>query len=303
MKNYSSYYQIADMTIQVSSDLPIIKGTFQEKFNKFKVNGPGRVTVSINHHFNFLDIDHMDLGREVYHKSPWAIYQQPDGWFYLGILQEGSGEKFWKMAKFNHDHTVGDIYHRSSEYWDKGGLGSLTSFPSDQILIARLLADRKGFYLHSAGAILNGAGMLFVGHSGAGKSTISQMLLEASHQNKLKHFDFELLCDDRNIVRRLDDGWQVYGSWSHGDIPEISASSAQLKAILFLEQAKNNQLIHIENRSDRRNYLLSCIIKPLITASWWNKTLDGVELLVDDVPSYRLCFDKSGDILFELLRL
>jgi hypothetical protein len=30
----------------------------------------------------------------------------------------------------------------------------------------------------------------------------------------------EILCDDRNIVRRMDDGWRVYGTWSHGDVNE-----------------------------------------------------------------------------------
>jgi len=82
--------------------------------------------------------------------------------------------------------------------YQKGGLSSLTRFATDQILIARLLADRQGCYLHSAGAIINGAGMLFVGHSDAGKSTITRLLMDAGGAGDIQ---VEILCDDRNIVR------------------------------------------------------------------------------------------------------
>jgi hypothetical protein len=41
---------------------------------------------------------------------------------------------------------------------------------------------------------------------------------------------------------------------------------------------------------------LPLLIKPLVTADWWEKTLAVVEKLVREVPAYRLQFDKSGKI-------
>lgn len=303
MEKYSAYYQIADFTIEVKSDLPFKENTIHEKFDLFKVNGPGQDTVSIHHHFNLLDIDQMDLGREVYRKEPWVIFQQPEAWFYLGILPKEFDEKYWKMAKFNRDHSQGDIYHVGSDDWINGNLKALTTFPSDQILIARLLADRKGCYLHSAGAILNGSGLLFVGHSEAGKSTITQMLLDNNKSNKTgeKFFELEILCDDRNIIRMFDDGWRVYGSWSHGDIPIISADSAPLRAIFILEQSEDNKIIPINNQTEALHHLLAYIIKPFITSDWWEKVLDVIERLAYDVPCYKLNFDKNGKIVNELV--
>jgi len=303
MEIYSAYYQIADITIELKSDLPFTKNTLHEKFDLFKVNSPGQDTVSIHHHFNLLDIDHMDLGREVYRKEPWVIFQQPEGWFYLGILPKEFDEKYWKMAEFNWNHSQGDIYQVSPDIWLNGNLKSLTTFPTDQILIARLLADRKAAYLHSAGAIFNESGFLFVGHSEAGKSTITQMLLDAeqSYVFDKRKISLKILCDDRNIVRKWDDGWRVYGSWSHGDIPIISADSAPLRAIFILEQSEDNKIIPINNQTEVLHQLLAYIIKPFVTSDWWEKVLKVIERLANEVPCYELNFDKSGKIVNEMV--
>ena len=50
---YRRYYRIADITIQLESDLPIARNTFQPKFKDFEVKSPGKDTVIIKHHFFF----------------------------------------------------------------------------------------------------------------------------------------------------------------------------------------------------------------------------------------------------------
>ena len=295
------YYRIADMTIKVESDLPITDKTFDRKFDTFRVTGPNEDTISLHHHFELPDLDEIELGKERYHKAPWRIYEQSDGWLYVGILPDHFEKKYWKIARFNKDHSKGIIFHSNHNAWRRGGLGALTTFPTDQILLARLLADRQGFFLHSAGAILNSYGILFVGHSEAGKSTTTQMLLDAGAS--AKDTPVEILCDDRNIVRKKAETWRVYGSWSHGDIPNISAESSLLKAICFLEQTPTNVLIPLHTKTEINHRLLACLIKPFVTADWWDKTLSLVEKLGAEVPCYRMQFDKSGVILDNLLGL
>jgi hypothetical protein len=129
-------------------------------------------------------------------------------------------------------------------------------------------------------------GLLFVGHSDAGKSTMVTMLKDKS----------EILCDDRMIVRRWGDGFRIHGTWSHGDIPEVSSASAPLKALLFLEQANENRLISLDNRQEIIRKLLACLIKPFVTADWWEKMLTLVEQIAREVPCYNLHFDKSGRV-------
>jgi hypothetical protein len=324
--NHRRYYRIAGITIQVDSDLPINDQTFHPKFASFRADGPGADTVTIRHHFEFPDLTGKDLGRELYRKPPWAISRQNGSYIYLGISPQADDPSLHRVATFNADHTSARIYNDDvrGDSWHKGDLHSLTMFPSDQILIARLLADRNGCYLHSAGAILNGAGVLFVGHSDAGKSTITNILIDAGAKGDMQ---VEILCDDRNIVRKcpttngisspsMGEGeslprtryggggeWRVYGTWSHGDVPLVSANDAPLRAICFIEQANENMLTPLTDRKEITRRLLACVIKPFVTADWWDKTLYLIEQMAKEVPCYVMRFDKSGEILGELRRL
>jgi len=287
MEKHRRYYGIADMTIKVESDLPITDNTFHPKFEPFRLDEPGDDVISIRHHFSLPEMKKKDLGTEVYRRAPWAIYRKGQSWIYLGISPREDDETLHRLAVFDKDHTHARIYSPDDEHFQKGNLASLTMFPTDQILLARILADRQGCFLHSSGVILDGKGFLFVGHSDAGKSTTVTMLKDQA----------EILCDDRNIVRKKDDGFQLYGTWSHGDVPDVSSSSAPLHAILFLKQAPENSIVPVKDNKESLQVLLACLIKPYVSTDWWEKTLTFIESLVKGVPCYNMYFDKSGKII------
>jgi hypothetical protein len=159
--------------------------------------------------------------------------------------------------------------------------------------LARILADREGCFIHSCGVNFNGKGLLFVGHSEAGKSTMATMLRGKA----------EILCDDRIIIRKSQAGFNIYGTWSHGDVHDISGNSAPLRAILFLEKAKENKVILITDKREISNRLLSYLIRPFVTTDWWEKTLDLIESISENAPCYVLRFDKSGEIVNVLKEL
>jgi len=221
----------------------------------------------------------------VYKKIPWAIYQKETYWVYLVIQGEEKGLDLWTVGVFDGTHTRGTIYHRDNTQFMRGNNHSLTLYPTDQILLARVLADRQACYLHAAGMILHGQGILFVGHSEAGKSTTVNMLKGEG----------EILCDDRIIVRHWPDGFKIHGTWSHGDIPDVSNSSAPLRAIFFLEQSQENTIEPIDKKAVIR-MLPFYVIKPLVTADWWEKILDLIQVISQEVPVYRLKLDRSGKV-------
>ncbi|MDD5174499.1 MAG: radical SAM protein [Candidatus Omnitrophica bacterium] len=281
------YFRIAGMTMQLDSDIAFNDNTFHPKFKMFETNAPGEDMIHIKHHFSLPDLDGKELGVEVYRKAPWAIYKKGDSWIYIGISPSGGDKNIHRVAVFNREHTRAKIYNDKNENFENGGLHSLTLFSSDQVLLARILADREGCYIHSCGVDFDGKGFLFVGHSEAGKSTMARLL-----KNKAK-----ILCDDRMIVRRHTGGFKIYGTWSHGDVPDVSADSAPLNAIFFLEKSKENRIIPVENKKEITKRLLACLIKPFVTVDWWEKSLGLLERIAGEVPCYVLRFDKSGDVV------
>ena len=77
---------------------------------------------------------------------------------------------------------------------DRGHLFPL-EYPLDEVLITHRLAREKAIELHGCGIVgADGTGNLFVGHSGAGKSTTARLWTARE--------DVEVLSDDRIIVRR-----------------------------------------------------------------------------------------------------
>jgi hypothetical protein len=288
------YYRIGGVTIELTADRPMNSETFASKFETFRVDGPGPDTIAIHHRFGLPDVRGRDLGREVFRKAPWAVYRQPGGgWLYLGIAADPSDHALSRVADFTPDHGRGTVFNENDRQFCQGGLQSLTMFTTDQIVLARVLGDRQACYLHSSAAVVDGAGLVFVGHSDAGKSTTARML--DGHA--------EILCDDRNVVRRWPDGFRVHGTWSHGDFPRVSAASAPLAAILMLTQSTENRLVRLDRPMQAAAQLTACLVKPLADADWWDKSLGLIDALVAEVPCYEMRFDKSGEIVSALREL
>ncbi len=98
-------------------------------------------------------------------------------------------------------------------------------------------------------------------------------------------------------------GWLVHGTWSHGDVSTVSASSAPLRAVFFLVQDDHNQLTLVNERREVWSQMLSTLIKSVDTKEWWQKELDILGHFTKEIPCYWMHFDKSGGIIAELAAL
>lgn len=299
-KQHRKYYQVAGITICLESDLELSKFSFPKELETFKVDSKGDDVVHIRHYFNLPDVSNKNLGIEIYRKAPWAVYKKNNSWIYLGISDIESDPEIHRVSVFNKEYTSATLFNRSHDIERvlKYGFGSLTLFPTDQILLCQLLSNRNAALIHSSAAIINGKGFLFVGHSDAGKSTTMELLKSAKEKNNL---DIEILCDDRNIVRRWESGWKLYGTWSHGTTRDVSAQIAPLSKIFFINQSPSNQIVPIFDKNIMWKKFLATLIRGVVTESWWKKELEVLTNLINEIPCYNMHFDKSGDIVHHLL--
>ena len=320
---HRKYYRIGGVTLQLESELAFRDDTLHPKFQHFEIAGPGPEMITVRHHFDLPDLEPLANATPVYDRPPWIIFQRESGWIYCQMSasaltglsdrmslanwlprrfktgpffndtrqQLGRGAaRIESISYFDQDDFNIGIYNRRKNNFQQGNLHSLTMFPTDQILLARSLARCQGFILHAGGVVFSGTGLLFVGHSDAGKSTMVNLLKDQA----------DILCDDRIIVRRRQDTFYIYGTWSHGDVAQVSGTSAPLGAVLFLKQAPRTRLVPMASGRQRTARILACLVKPFVTADWWQNTLILVESLVRTVPCYILEFDRSGDVVHTL---
>ncbi|MGC2775583.1 MAG: hypothetical protein WA418_08085 [Bradyrhizobium sp.] len=289
------HFHVAGIHVRVESDFDLNSVPFKDELTAFAAGAQGGDNVTLRHCFYMPDFSAEELGAVLYRKAPWIISRKNGNWFYRGVSSDGDDPELHRIAVFNSHHTHATVYSPPgyANHLKTVGWHSLSLLPTDQIWLAPVLADRGAVLLHSGAAILNGRGLMFVGHSSAGKSTTMTMLKDRA----------EILCDDRNVARRWTSGWRLHGTWSHGDVADVSSTSAPLHAILFLQQDTHNDIVPITDRKMRWRLLLATLIKPMVTAEWWRKELDVIERIVNEVPCYMMRFDKSGAIVGKLEEL
>lgn len=173
-------------------------------------------------------------------------------------------------------------------------------YPLDELLIMHRLTQERAIELHGVGIVgPDGASNLFVGHSGAGKSTTAR-LWTSLH-------DVEILSDDRIIVRedkvredkvREDnagnDATQIfmYGTPWHGEAHFALPGRAPLKRIFVLEHGQGNVLTRL-TRSQMVAELFARSFVPFHRHEYVDNALRFLERVADSVPCYRYCFEPD----------
>ena len=220
------------------------------------------------------------------HGSTWASPPEPDD------------PRLHRVAMFIDDHTRGDIYSPVTPELPPGrsALADPRSPPTRSCWPASWPTGRPAI-LHAAGMDLGGQGLPLRRALRGG---------QVHHGHACCRDEGKILCDDRIIVRRWPDGFRIHGTWSHGDVPDVSPGLGPPAGDPVPGEGgrRTGHDPHDRPRRGGAAAALFLVIKPLVTADWWEKTLDVVEHLVArEVPAYRLQFDLSGrvrDVLREL---
>ncbi len=156
-------------------------------------------------------------------------------------------------------------------------------YPADELLITNYLAHHGlGVEVHGCGLIdAETGGHLFLGHSGAGKSTTTQ--LWRSSRNP------EILSDDRIILRLHDGELWMYGTPWHGEAAFASAGKAKLRRIFILQHGQRNQITRMPFPLAVAELFARCF-PPFHSAAGLQSTVNFLEKTVRTVPCYEFQF-------------
>jgi len=164
-------------------------------------------------------------------------------------------------------------------------VGEPMGYPLDELLIMHRLTQERAIELHSCGIVgPGGVGNLFVGHSGAGKSTTTRLWME--------HGGTEVLSDDRMIVREHAGQVLMYGTPWHGEAEFASPASARLKRIFILEQGLGNRPYRLSPMQAVAELFARSFV-PFYEPKYVDAALDFLQVLTESVPCYRYVFEPN----------
>lgn len=161
----------------------------------------------------------------------WDLFEDGGGRRIYRFTSPALGPAPYKEARFDRDLARGEIAIHSGypAYAPPDEPLYPLEYPLDELLFMHWLSHGRGCELHGCGLVDGEAGYLFVGHSGAGKTTMARLWGEAAQP--------VVLSDDRIVVRRhAGEAW-MYGTPWHGEAQLAAARKARLRAIFILRQA------------------------------------------------------------------
>jgi hypothetical protein len=278
-----SWLSIANLTIAVRCEDDRLRWTWEEPVSRFLVDRPadGRpAAVELSVRLDDSTPGPLDVSSPAFDSGAvWQLFHEPDG-YRLDFHSAAFGDAPYKTARFDETFTRGTILMQPHV----AHLNPL-DYPLDEVLMANLLGRGRGVELHSCGIIdRDGRGHLFVGVSGAGKTTTAR-LWEGSASG--------IVSDDRVIVREHEGGamWMFGTPW-HGEAELSMPGGAPLAGVYLLVQSDVNELVPL-TPADAVARLFRCTFPLFFDGAAIDFTLSFLERLASTVPVRELRFTRD----------
>ena len=209
----------------------------------------------------------------------WRLYHNQTGW---AITRHSADrpDRSYQTVLMNADFEKGTIYSLPND-WSDQLIPLPFYYPLPEIIAINLLARGRGIMIHACAVKYKGAGLMFAGHSGAGRSTTAELWKSIP--------DGTLLSDDRVIIRKVNGEFWIYGTPWHGDANVLSNEALPLSKVFLLRQSQWNEARRLRP-VEAASQLLARGFPPFYDQSGVAFSLDFIAELTQSVPCYDLAF-------------
>ena len=216
-----------------------------------------------------------------YETEYFTIHDTGDGWAFVNKAHRIE----WIHRVLLCDRTYNDMTAFVTErpyYSNSKGRYKPVPLPISSTIRAACEAGmvmRDGLPLHASLVEKDGFGVIFLGPSGMGKST----------QAKLweMYLGADFLIGDRPGLRKIDGQWIGFGMPWDGKDAIYRQVSVPVRALIWLEQAKEN---HIELMNNVQ--AMTVMLKQAMMPVWDDKAMDGASVLMGalarELPMFHL---------------
>ena len=147
-------------------------------------------------------------------------------------------------------------------------------YPLLEYIVARMLGRHDGLLIHASTAILDRGAYVFVGHSGAGKSTMAAIAEAAGAR---------IPTDDRTIITVTNGEVMAWGTPWHGSLVRKSPEGAPVRGLFLLQQAAADRIEPLAPGRAAKELFVR-LIQPRLDTREVHETLGLLEQIVQRTP-------------------
>lgn len=211
----------------------------------------------------------------------WRVFVRNDG-FSFDFVSDLLGSNPYKRLVVNRAFSTARLSLSNKLLAPYAPIFPL-EYPTDELLITNYLASRRmGVEVHGCGLIdFMAGGQLFLGHSGAGKSTTTRIW--RAHRNPF------ILSDDRIILRLDGQQLRMYGTPWHGEAAFAEQGNAPLKRVFILQHGTHNRIRSLP-KAQAVGEVFARTFPPFHSAEGLEGALEFINRVLDALPCYEFQF-------------
>jgi hypothetical protein len=234
--------------------------------------------------------------------SVWRLFRSQDD-FQFDFISPAIGDAPYKRLLVDDQFRHACLLLNDELLCEQSPTSPL-EYPLDELLIMHRLTQERAIELHGVGITgPDGTSNLFVGHSGAGKSTTARLWTSLHN--------VEILSDDRIIIREEKYPEEdthahapqifMYGTPWHGEAHFALPQRAPLQRIFVLEHGLGNVITPL-SPSQAVSQLFARSFVPFHRHEYLDHALSFLQSLVSAVPCYRYSFEPDQRAVEKILQ-